>query len=108
MIRYLVLAFFFISTVAFSQKGQVKSGQFYEAGTKVFGYKAGVSSVVPENWEGLVPRDQEVFLLSSTNSFAEVYVFVNENDNLESIKKDGMPAWILEVTLHLNRMEIMF
>ena len=85
--RFISLLFFLISTLTFGQKGQVKSGQFYDAGTKVFGYNAGVSSVVPENWEGLVPRDQEVFLLSSKNSFAEVYVFVNENDNLESIKE---------------------
>lgn len=74
-------------TVTLYAQDRLKPGQLYPAGSPLWGPRIGVKATVPENWNGLLPRDEEIFLLSSTNSFAEIFVMGSENDSFDSIKE---------------------
>lgn len=80
---------FLLAIIAISVMAQdrLKPGELYSAGSPLWGPRIGVKATVPENWNGLLPRDEEIFLLSSTNSFAEIFVMGSENDSFDSIKE---------------------
>ncbi len=80
----LIIFLSFLSLSLYSQE-RLKPGELYPEGSALWGPKIGVKGTVPENWNGLLPRDEEIFLLSSTNSFAEVFVFANPDDSFEAL-----------------------
>lgn len=81
----LYVLLFFCSISVFGQD-RVKPGELYPSGSPLWGPRIGVKATVPENWNGVLPRDEEIFLLSSTNSFAEIFVMSNETDSFNAIK----------------------
>ena len=47
----------------------------------------GFTATVPVDWEGMLPRESEVFLLTPTGSvFGEIYVYALESMDLDKIK----------------------
>ena len=66
---------------------RLRPGQLYKPGDSIWSPRVGVKAVIPQNWNGVLPRDEEIFLLSSTNSFAEIFVMTNENDSFEEMRK---------------------
>jgi len=83
------LLFFLLSVplLAMGQRGErLQPGKMYEAGDSLYAPHFGFSAIVPTGWSGLLPRETEVFLLSSSYSPAEVYVFGREEGNLPDMK----------------------
>ena len=73
---------------------RLKPGTMYHAGDTVRSSRLGLLTRIPEGWDGVLPRDTEVFLLLPTNnSIGEIYVVVNDKLDLQGQAKrwkDGM------------------
>jgi hypothetical protein len=73
---------------------RIRPGTMYYAGDTVKSPRLGLQTRVPDGWEGVLPRDSEVFLLMPANNVnGEIYVAVNENlDKAGQIRKwkEGM------------------
>jgi hypothetical protein len=77
-----------------AQKERLKSGKMYEAGEILFAPHFGFTATVPQGWTGILPRESEVFLLSSQTRPIEIFVFANEKGDLKTIKSNwekGVP-----------------
>jgi hypothetical protein len=73
------------------KKSRLQPGRMYEAGETLYAPKFGFTATVPTGWEGILPRETEVFLLTTTTStYGEIYVFGREQGNLASIKNEWM------------------
>ncbi len=96
--RISILLILFLSFVesTFAQD-KIKPGQLYPSGSSLWGPRVGVKATVPVNWNGLLPRGEEIFLLSSTNSFGEIFILSDES-SFEVMKKN----WIKGVTFGEN------
>lgn len=67
-----------------SKKNRIEPGRMYTAGETLYSPRFGFIAKVPVGWEGMLPRENEVFLLTSTTSepFGEIYVFGREQGDL--------------------------
>jgi hypothetical protein len=82
----LTLLTIFIAIIGYSQE-RVKPGKLYHEGEEVSAPKIGVTATIPKNWNGLLPRGEEIFLLSPINSFAEIFVMISPAGSLEENKQ---------------------
>lgn len=89
----------FLSTSSFDASAQlptnrIRPGTMYYPGDTVKSPRLGLRTRVPDGWEGVLPRDAEVFLLMPVNNLnGEIYAAVNENlDKAGQIRKwkEGM------------------
>jgi len=63
---------------------RVKPGAMYHSGDTVVSPRLGLRTQIPQGWEGVLPRDTEVFLLMPTNNTnGEIYTVVNDNLDLQ-------------------------
>ncbi|MBL7848429.1 MAG: hypothetical protein JNL40_13250 [Cyclobacteriaceae bacterium] len=86
MIRLLAVLLLF-STISFAQSKRIQPGKVYEAGDGLFAPRLGFRASVPTGWTGVLPRESEVFLLTSYTSPAEIFVLGREGGTLEQLKK---------------------
>ncbi|HTE31278.1 MAG TPA: hypothetical protein VK666_12945 [Chryseolinea sp.] len=64
---------------------RIKPGVMYHAGDTVRSPRIGLTTRIPAGWSGVLPREEEVFLLAPENgSIGEIYVMVNEKTNLQT------------------------
>lgn len=77
----LFILFLFISyclPIHAQKKIRIQPGEMYEAGDTLFAPRFGFTATVPTGWQGMLPRENEVFLLTSANTaevYGEIYVF---------------------------------
>src|SRR5688572_5124694 len=67
------------------KKSRIQPGKMYEAGDTLYAPRFGFTSTVPAGWQGSLPRENEVFLLTSTNTttvYGEIYVFGRPDGDL--------------------------
>ena len=81
---------------------RLQPGKLYESGEKLFAPHFGFTGIVPSGWSGLLPRESEVFLLTSETTPAEIFVFAREHGNLNSMKKDWEKGFEMDVGLTLG------
>jgi hypothetical protein len=98
-----------VSVLAFQSVAQKKSrlqpGKRYEAGETLYSPRFGFTAKVPDGWEGILPRETEVFLLTTTTStYGEIYVFGREHGDLASIKNEWTKGVDLSETIHLKAL----
>jgi hypothetical protein len=93
----ITIAFLVVLSVGISfqsigqKKGRLQPGKMYEAGETLYAPKFGFTATVPTGWEGILPRETEVFLLTTTTAtYGEIYVFGREHGDLASIKTEWM------------------
>jgi hypothetical protein len=74
---------------------RIKPATMFNAGDTVRSPRLGLRAVIPSGWQGVLPRDTEVFLLMPVdNTIAEIYVVLNENTDAEKQAMNwqaGMP-----------------
>jgi hypothetical protein len=59
-----------------SAKKRIQPGRMYNSQDTLFSPSYGFTSQVPVGWVGTLPRETEVFLLTTGNGgFGEIYVF---------------------------------
>jgi hypothetical protein len=72
-------------------QAKLKPSQRYSSGEVVYGARAGVKTVIPQGWLGMLPRDTELFLLMPVDgSNGEIYVTVSGNLNKEERKANWL------------------
>lgn len=82
--------------IAQKKKARLQPGKMYEAGETLYAPRFGFVGKVPQGWEGILPRESEVFLLTTTTStYGEIFVFGNEHGDLTTMKAN----WEKGVTL---------
>ncbi|MDH4090517.1 MAG: hypothetical protein OEV74_07705 [Cyclobacteriaceae bacterium] len=85
---FVVVLLVSFKVVAQLPSNRVKPATMYYAGDTVKSPRLGLRAQIPAGWEGVLPRDTEVFLLMSVdNSISEIYVVVNENVDLAGQQK---------------------
>lgn len=97
--KNLCLLFLIASVIQISygqSKKRLQPGKIYEPGEKIYAPKYGFNSVVPEGWDGTLPREMEIFLLVPRPGMGgEVFTFASVGTDLESIRQN----WIKGVNL---------
>lgn len=87
MIRLLILLNL-VSLLALGQSGKrIQPGKMYSAGEALYAPRLGFRASVPAGWSGVLPRESEVFLLTSVNSPAEIFILGRESATLDALKQ---------------------
>lgn len=72
-------------------QARLKPTQRYSSGETVYGARAGVKTIIPQGWLGMLPRDTELFLLMPLDgSNGEIYVTVSGNLSIEDRKANWL------------------
>src|SRR5687767_581778 len=72
----ILLAITCCNSIYAQKKNRIEPGRMYSAGETLFAPRFGFIAKVPEGWEGMLPRENEVFLLTTTTTtYGEIYVF---------------------------------
>ena len=88
--------------IAQKKKTRLQPGKMYEAGEVLYAPRFGFTAKVPQGWEGQLPRDSEVFLLTTTTStYGEIYVFGREQGNLDAMREGWKKGVELSETIKL-------
>ena len=91
-IKYLLSVCFivFASNQLFAQ-AKLKPSKHYSSGEVLYGANAGVKSVVPQGWSGMLPRDSEIFLLlPEDGSNGEIYITADAGIDEEQRKSNWL------------------
>lgn len=70
-----------------AQSKRIQPGKVYEAGEALYAPRLGFRAAVPAGWTGVLPRQSEVFLLTSTTSGAEIFVLGREKGPIDLLKQ---------------------
>lgn len=88
--------------IAQGKKKRLQPGKMYEAGETLYAPRFGFTAKVPSGWEGQLPRESEVFLLTTTTStYGEVYVFGREQGDLNSMREGWKKGFDLSENIKL-------
>jgi hypothetical protein len=99
-----------ISLLGMAQKKKMRlqPGKMYEAGETLYSPRFGFIAKVPEGWEGILPRESEVFLLTTTTStYGEIFVFGNERGDLNTLKANWEKGVTLSESIKLKSVNAM-
>ncbi len=99
----LLLVALSIQVTAQKKKSRLQPGKMYEPGETLYAPRFGFIAKVPEGWEGILPRESEVFLLSTTTStYGEIFVFGNEHGDLNTMLKNWNKGVDLSETIRIK------
>ncbi len=110
MSRLILVVIFLVLTscsqVFGQQNNRIQPGKRYAAGESIYAPLYGFAATIPEGWEGLLPRESEVFLLTSTTSaYGEVFVFGRDKVDLEVLKKNWGSGFELSESIKLKAID---
>jgi hypothetical protein len=89
--------------LAQNNKSRLQPGRLYEPGETLYAPRFGFIAKVPEGWEGMLPRETEVFLLMTTTStYGEVFMFGREKGDLNSMREAWINGFVLSETMRLK------
>ena len=72
-------------------QAKLKPSKHYSSGDVIYGAKAGVKSIVPQGWSGMLPRDSEIFLLlPEDGSNGEIYITADAGIDEEQRKSNWL------------------
>lgn len=96
-IKYLLsVCFIVVASNQLIAQAKLKPSKHYSSGDVLYGAKAGVKSVVPQGWSGMLPRDSEIFLLlPDDGSNGEIYITADAGIDEEQRKSN----WLLGLEL---------
>lgn len=104
--RYLLmcaLTLVILSASAQKKKNRIQPGRIYAAGESMYAPRFGFGATVPTGWEGLLPRESEVFLLTTTTStYGEIFVFGREQGDLNTLQSTWTKGVALSETIKLK------
>lgn len=92
-----------VQGLAQTNKGRIQPGRLYEPGEMLYAPRFGFTAKVPEGWEGMLPRETEVFLLMTTTAtYGEVFMFGREKGDLNSMRDAWVKGFELSETMKLK------
>lgn len=90
-------------SAAQNKKTRIQPGKIYNTGETLYAPHYGFTATVPTDWEGMLPRESEVFLLTPTGStFGEIYVYALENMDINTLKAAWVKGTNLSETIRLK------
>lgn len=101
----LLLGMMTFSQVLFSQnlKNRIQPGKMYNAGDSIYAPRYGFSGQIPVGWNGVLPRETEVFLLNSASgTFGEIFVFGREKVDLAQLAETWKAGVDISETVRLK------
>lgn len=88
------------------KKNRIEPGRMYSSGETLFAPRFGFIGKVPEGWQGMLPRENEVFLLTTTTTtYGEIYVFGRENGDLPVMAESWSKGFDLSETIRLKAVK---
>lgn len=106
LIIVLVAAFIYFPVSGQSAKKRIQPGRMYNSLDTLYAPSYGFTSQVPVGWIGTLPRESEVFLLTSTNgSFGEIYVFGRATTDLQQLSELWKQGVEVTETLKLKAID---
>lgn len=94
-----------IGTDASAAKAKrLRPGTLYPAGQAVYAPRYGFTSVIPNDWEGALPLDTEIFLLvpAAESTGAEIYTFASEQNELSLLHERWLQGIALSETIRIK------
>jgi hypothetical protein len=99
----LILALIHPAAADAQPKARLNPGKLYEAGDTIYAPRYGFTSTVPAGWQGTLPRESEVFLLSAIGQpYGEIFVFARESSNLSTISQTWQQGVELDKGINLK------
>ncbi|MDL5048731.1 hypothetical protein QQ054_22215 [Oscillatoria amoena NRMC-F 0135] len=105
MNKVTIISLMLIASTSFAQtkKGRIQPGRMYRAGETLYAPRYGFTAKVPDGWEGNLPRESEVFLLTTiTATYGEVYVFGRDRGELNAMRASWLTGVDLSETIKLK------
>src|SRR5688572_12079368 len=105
---YLILMGVLIAVQSDAQgkKKRVQPGKMYAAGDTLYAPVFGFTSTVPVGWQGVLPRESEVFLLTTTTStYGEIYVFGRGEGDLAVMAENWVKGVDLSETIRIKAVK---
>jgi hypothetical protein len=91
-------------TLVWAQR--LQPGRLYEAGETLYAPRLGFTAKVPQGWEGMLPRDSEVFLLTTTTStYGEIFVFGRDPIEMETLQQLWQKGIQVSETIKLTAVQ---
>ncbi len=88
------------------KKSRLQPGRMYKAGETLYAPRFGFIAKVPEGWEGVLPRESEVFLLTTTTAtYGEIFVFGREHGDLNSMQEGWIKGVDLSETIRIKAIK---
>ena len=98
-----VALFLWFDSNAQLPSNRLKPATMYSAGDTVYSARLGIKAKIPQGWQGVLPRDTEVFLLMPVdNIIGEIYVAVNDGLNLQTQEERWKKGWEISPGLSLQ------
>jgi hypothetical protein len=106
VLLFLLLMVFSFQVKAQKKKSRLQPGKMYEAGETLYAPRFGFIATVPAGWEGILPRESEVFLLSSTTAtYGDIWVFGNEHGDFATMKTDWVKGMELSESIRIKAID---
>lgn len=103
IITFVMLAMFPSFEGKTQKRNRIQPGRIYATGETLYAPRFGFTAKVPAGWEGMLPRESEVFLLMTTTStYGEIYVFGRDHGDINTMKSDWMKGIDLSETILLK------
>ena len=102
-IALLFLILFEVTHTAAQTKLRLRTAQLYEPGEKIVIPRYGFYATTPNTWEGTLPRENEVLILSSTQDIhGEIIVFARDNAAIQSMYHQWSGGFNLSEAVHIK------
>ena len=102
-IAFILLAIFFSFEGYAQKRNRIQPGKIYATGETLYAPRYGFTAKVPAGWEGMLPRESEVFLLMTTTStYGEIFVFGRDQGDLNTMKAGWVKGYDLSETILLK------
>lgn len=102
----IVLVITCFQSIYAQKKKRIQPGKMYEAGDTLYAPRFGYISTVPTGWQGTLPRESEVFLLTTTTStYGEIYVFGRGEGDLAVMAEAWMKGVDLSETIKIKAVK---
>jgi hypothetical protein len=102
---FILLAFFFSFENYAQKKNRIQPGKIYATGEALYAPRYGFMAKVPAGWEGMLPRESEVFLLMTTTStYGEIFVFGRDQGDLNTMREGWIKGYDLSETILLKAL----
>lgn len=87
---------------------RLRPGKLYSSGETIYAPRYGFTSVIPQDWEGALPLDTEIFLLlpSPNSTGAEIYTFASDQNDLSRLKESWMKGIPLSESIRIKATDV--
>lgn len=104
LVFVLLITFASVQLAVAQKKSRLQPGRMYAAGEVLYAPRLGFVGKVPQDWQGVLPRETEVFMLTTTNTsiYGEIYLFGKEQGDLETMRGTWLKGFNLTETIRLK------